>query len=149
MRIRDLTQPDVTTVHCEHPELSLTAELMLESTLVSAHDLWMAEVHATLLPVTRPEATFWERWTSIRYLAERLPARIRLERALFEQLLPFIDDDTIGRLRRQSEALSVLYRACECVATEPGMAREFAARTTELLEALRLWCAEFEQATRN
>jgi hypothetical protein len=131
------------------PEPSLTAELMLESTLATAHDRWIAEVHEVLLPVTSPEATFWERWASIRYLSERLPARLRLERELCQQLRPFIQDEALQRLLVQSERLNLLHRDCERLSTQRGKAREFAARNRELLEALRIWCAEFERATAN
>jgi hypothetical protein len=131
------------------PEPSIATELMLESTLAIAHDRWIAEVHEVLLPVTLPEATFWERWASIRYLAERLPTRLRLEGALCEQLRPFLEDDVVQRLLVQSERLNALYRESQRLSTERGMAREYATRTRELLEALRIWCAEFERATRN
>ena len=53
------------------PEPSVVTELILESTLATVHDRWMAEVHRVLLPVTLPEVTFWERWDAVNYLAER------------------------------------------------------------------------------
>jgi hypothetical protein len=68
------------------PEPPVVTELILESTLAAGHDRWMADVHRVLLPVTLPEATFWERWDAVNYLAERLPARLRLERALSSEL---------------------------------------------------------------
>jgi hypothetical protein len=129
------------------PETSVATEMMLEATLAAAHDRWMAEVHRVLLPVTSLEATFWERWDAVRYLAERLPARLRLERELSRQLGLFISVDAADRLRVQGERLSWLRSECNRLARGPGMARELAGRTKELLEAVRLWCAEFELAT--
>jgi hypothetical protein len=122
-------------------------ELMLEATLAAAHDKWMAEAHRVLLPVTFAGATFWERWEAVRYLAERLPARIRLERELSSQLRPFLSDDHARRLRLQGERLSQLQLECNRLAQESGVARLLACRARELLEAVRLWCAEFELAT--
>jgi len=125
----------------------VAAELMLEATLAAAHDKWMAEAHRILLPVTFTGATFWDRWDAVRYLAERLPARIRLERELSSQLRLFLSDDHARRLRIQGERLCQLQLECNHLARESGVARPLASRTKELLEAVRLWCAEFELAT--
>lgn len=129
------------------PEPSAATELILESTLATAHDRWMAEVHRVLLPVTLPEAIFWERSDAVSYLAERFPARLRLERALSNELQAFISTDDADRLDLQGERLMWLQRECDRLGREPRMAKEFASRMKELLEAVRLWCAEFELAT--
>jgi hypothetical protein len=131
------------------PEPSVTTELMLESTLATVHDRWIAEVHEVLIPVTLPEATFWQRWASIRYLTDRLPDRLNLETVLYEQLRPFLEDQQIQRLLALNERLYALYGECTRLSTERGKAREYASRTRELLEALRIWCAEFERTTRH
>jgi hypothetical protein len=125
----------------------ITAELMLESTLAATHDKWMAEAHRVLIPITFSGATFWNRWDAVRYLADRLPVRIRLERELSVQLRLFMEADHARRLRLQGERLCRLQGECNRLAQESGMARELASRTKELLEAVRLWCAEFELAT--
>ena len=125
----------------------IAAELMLESTLAASHDRWMAEAHSTLLPVTDTCATFWQRWEAVRYLAERLPERIRLERELSRQLRLSMTDDHARRLRVQGERLWQLQRECSRLGQEAGTARQLASRTKELLAAIRLWCAEFELAT--
>jgi hypothetical protein len=70
----------------------------------------MAEVHRVLLPVNLPEATFWEIWDAVNYLAERLPARLRLERALSSELQAFISTDDAERLHLQGERLIWLHR---------------------------------------
>jgi hypothetical protein len=129
------------------PEPSVVTELILESTLATAHDRWMAEVHRVLLPVTLPEATFWERWDAVSYLAERFPARLRLERALSSELQAFISTEDAERLDLQGERLMWLHRECDRLGREPRMARQLASRIKELLDAVRLWCAEFELAT--
>jgi hypothetical protein len=126
---------------------TVAAALMLEATLAATHDKWMAEAHRTLLPVTFAGATFWERWEAVRYFAERLPARIRLERELSAELRLFLSDDHARRLRLQGERLCQLQLECSRLAQESGVARLLACRTKELLEAVRLWCAEFELAT--
>jgi hypothetical protein len=128
------------------PERSAEPELMLESPIAAAHDKWMAEVHQVLLPVTFPEATFWERWDAVRYLAERLPQRLQLELALSTELRPLLCPEDIERLQQQGERLIGLQRDCGRLGREPMMARQLAGRTKELLEAVRLWCAEFELA---
>src|SRR5512144_3090345 len=116
-------------------EPSITTELMLESTLAAAHDKWMAEAYRILLPVTFAGATFWERWHAVRYLAERLPERIRLERRLSGQLRLVLGDDHARRLRLQGERLTQLQQGCNRLAHESGMARQLASGTKELLEA--------------
>jgi hypothetical protein len=131
------------------PEFGSDTELMLESTLATAHDRWMAEVHQVLLPVARPDATFWERWDAIRFLAERFPDRLGLERALGTALRPWISSEDAARLECQGARLVELHRECNRLAQERGMARDLAKRTGELLEAVRLWCAEFELAARH
>jgi hypothetical protein len=128
---------------------SIAAELMLESTLASAHDKWMAEAHGVLLPVTFSGATFWDRWGAVQYLADRLPERVKLERLLSCQLRLLMSDDHARRLRVQGERLADLQAQCMRLAQESGKARELANRAKELLEAIRLWCAEFELASAN
>jgi hypothetical protein len=128
------------------PEPSVGEDLMLESTLAAAHDRWMAEVYGALLPVTVPEATFWERWDVLRYLAERFPDQFRLERELIRQLDSFISIDLSDRLRVQGDLVTRLHRDCSRLGREPEMARELARTAHDLLEAVRLWCAEFELA---
>lgn len=128
------------------PEPSVGEELMLESALAAAHDRWMAEIYGVLLPVTLPEATFWERWDVLHYLAERFPDQFRLERELSRQLDPFISVELSDRLRLQGELVDRLHRDCSRLGREPCMARQLARSAHELLEAVRLWCAEFEIA---
>ena len=124
-------------------------ELMLESSLAATHDHWMAEVHQVLLPITRPEATFWERWDAVRFLAERFPDRLRLEQALAAKLHLLVSSDAATRLELQGERLCELYRQCTRLTQERGVARDLARRADNLLEAVRLWCAEFELAARD
>jgi hypothetical protein len=128
------------------PEPSVGEELMLEATLAAAHDRWMAEVYGVLLPITYSDATFWERWNVLRYLAERFPDQFRLERELSRQLDPLISIELSDRLRVQGDLVTRLHRDCSRLGHEPGTARELARRAQELLEAVRLWCAEFELA---
>jgi hypothetical protein len=134
-----------TTVMAPQPNTKAADTLRTRFTVV--HDNWMADADRFVLLVTNVDATFWERWDAVSYLAERFPARVRLERALSSELQAFLSTDDAERLDLQSERLMWLHRECDRLGREPRMAREFASRMKELLEAVRLWCAEFELAT--
>lgn len=118
----------------------------LDPVLTLAHDAWMAEGDRLLGPVTDPNATFWERWTAVRYTEDLFRPRLELEQELVSQLHAFFTPELNARLTMQLERLERLYRDLYDLAHRQNTAREMAHTARELLEALRLWYAEIEFA---
>jgi len=99
-----------------------------------------------LLPVTLPEATFWERWAAVRYVEDQLLDRLQLERRLLDELRAFLTAEIKERLGMQADRLSRLLADFRRLGRERARARDLAHTTRELLDAVRLWYAEIEFA---
>jgi len=110
------------------------------------HDAWMADADQILEPMTRWEATFWDRWAAVNYLREQFPERLRLEQELLTELHAFLTPELNERLRMQIERLVRLHHDLEQMGQRRVPASEMARAVRELLEALRLWYAEIELA---
>lgn len=112
--------------------------------LARVHDRWMAEADVALDPITDPQATFFQRWTAVRYLWDQFAERFQLEQDLVEQLHPFIPAEIRARLTMQIDRVNRLQQEMDRLAHQRGVARELARTARALLEALRLWYAEIE-----
>jgi hypothetical protein len=128
------------------PQRETAVELTLGPILASAHDLWMAEADIALGPVTDPLATFFQRWTAVRYLWDQFAARFSLEQELLKELHSFVMPGLRERLGMQENRLARLQHDLDRLAHQRGTAREVARKSRDLLEALRLWYAEIEFA---
>jgi len=111
-----------------------------------AHDSWMADADRFLLPVADANATFWERWAAVRYVEDQLLDRFQLERRLLDELRAFLAPEMKERLGMQVDRLRHLLADFRRLGRERTRARELAHTTRELLDGLRLWCAEIELA---
>ena len=119
---------------------------LLFRTLLPIHDTWMADADQTLEPMTRRDATFWERWAAVNYLREQFPERLRVEQDLVTELHAFLTAEFNERLRLQVERLARLHQDVRQLSQRRVPAAEMAAAVSSLLEALRLWYAEVELA---
>ena len=128
------------------PEMTLPIEPRLSMVLTPIHDDWMADADGFLVPITDPNATFWERWAAVRYAGDLFQERFKLEEAFLKELHPFLTPELNERLWMQVDRLGRLHRDLIYLAHERGSARELAHKARELLEALRLWYAEIELA---
>ena len=128
------------------PRLESSVEPTLAPILARVHDRWMAEADIALGPVTDPQATFFQRWTAVRYLWDQFAQRTMLERGLLQQLHPFIPVEVRERLAMQIDRVDRLQEVMDRLAHQRGVARELAHTAEALLEALRLWYAEIEFA---
>lgn len=134
------------------PETLLTPDRMvlvgdtLNPVLCRAHDAWMAEGDRLLGPVTDPNATFWQRWSAVRYMKDLFQPRLQLEKRLVDELHAFLTPELNVRLAMQADRLERLYRDLDLLADRRCIARQMGRTAQELLEALRLWYAEIEFA---
>jgi hypothetical protein len=133
-----------TTVMAPQPNAKVADTLRTRFTVV--HDNWMADADRFLLPVADANATFWERWSAVRYVEDQLLDRFQLERRLLDELRAFLTPEIKERLGMQADRLSRLLAGFRRLGRERARARELARTTLELLDAVRLWYAEIEFA---
>ena len=118
----------------------------LAPVLRAAHRAWLRETNRFLLPVIVWEAPFWDRWTAIRYLADPFLGQYRRERALVEELRPFLPPEAGERLAQDGERISRLQTELDRVGRMRGTAHSVSVLSRELLQSLRTWCDDIEEA---
>jgi len=124
------------------------AEQTLDVVLGPSHDAWMAEAHQLLVPAARPTAPFCNRWTVIRYLSDRFPRRLRIERALVSGLRLFVTGAEVDALEAEGDRLTGLHLELDRIGRRSDTAAEFATTMAELLSALEIWCLDVERVGR-
>lgn len=130
-----------------HLEVTDTREdQSLATVLRAAHDIWIRETALFLSPATKEEAPFWERWTAVRYLADQFQRPFQRERALVEEMRPFLPADIADRLVGEGERIAQLGQALDKVGRRRGTARTVAVASREFLQMLRQWCSDIELA---
>ena len=122
-------------------------EERLDAVLRPLHNTWVEATRRFLDPALESDADFWTRWAAIRYLSDEFRDRYRRERALVDQLRPFVSLDVAERLAREGDRLFRLRLELDRLGRRRGTAVEVAAVTSDLLEQLGVWCAEIELAT--
>lgn len=122
------------------------ADGTLAPVLRQAHRAWVDEARRCLLPTTSTTASFWDRWTAVRYLADRFLGQYRRERALVEELRPFLPPDTLDRLSEEAERVAQVRLELDALGRRRGTAVKVAAASRSLLQLLRRWCSEIERA---
>jgi hypothetical protein len=118
----------------------------LDHVLRPIHAIWIDDARGALEPALEPDADFWARWTAARYLAEDFRDRYRRERALVEELLPFLRANVVDRLLREDDRVYRLRIELDRICRRRGTTAEIARSTVELVKQLRAWCAEIERA---
>jgi hypothetical protein len=122
------------------------AEESLGAVLSRAHKVWIKETRRFLLPATLASAPFWDRWTAVRYLADQFLGQYRRERALVDELRPFLAPRVMERLCRDGERIGELRLELDALGRRRGTALKVAAASQGLLEVLQRWCTEIESA---
>jgi hypothetical protein len=115
-------------------------------TLRAAHEIWLRETNRFLLPVSLREASFWSRWTAIRFLADQFATQFSRERALLAELHPYLQHDAAERLSRDAECITRLLNELDRVGRHRGTARIVLGMSQSLLHLLRSWSADIEAA---
>jgi hypothetical protein len=126
----------------------LRAEESLDAVLRSIHNAWIQDARRFLEPAQQPGADFWARWAAVRYLADDFREHCRLERALVDELRPFVAEEEAARLVHESDRVLRLRLELDRIGRRRGSEAEVAAGTRDLLEELGVWCAEMELAGR-
>src|SRR5580765_2455937 len=105
----------------------------LDALLSPTHDAWVEEARRLLLPATVPDATFWDRWSMVRYLNEGFLERFQVERALVRELQPFITVREMNTLEAGGERVARLHLALDRISRRRPATAEFAGKTAEFL----------------
>lgn len=121
-------------------------EQPLDTVLRPIHETWVRQARRFLDPTLEPGADFWTRWGAIRYLSDDFREWYGLERALVDELRPFVPPKTAERLVKEGDRLASRRLGLDRIGRRRGTADEMAAGTRELLEQLGLWLAEIELA---
>jgi hypothetical protein len=119
---------------------------ILAPVLRAAHRIWIRETNRFLLPIMVREAPFWERWTAVRYLADQFMGQYHRERALIDEVRPFLPPDAAERLTQDGERVGRLQSELDRVGRRRGTAHTVSVLSRELLHLLRSWCADIEEA---
>jgi hypothetical protein len=118
----------------------------LAPVLRAAHEAWICETSGFLSPILVQDAPFWNRWTAVRYLADQFQVQYGRERALVDELRPFLPPVLSDRLTQDGERIAHLQRKLDRVGRRRGTAHTVSVVSRELLRSLRSWCAEIEAA---
>lgn len=121
----------------------------VESVLHPIHDAWLASTRRFLGPTLEPHTDQWTRWGAVRYLADDFQDQYRWERALLDELRPFVFPATATQLTRQADQIARLHLELDRIGRRRGTDQEFAASARYLMEQQALWCAELELAGRS
>lgn len=121
-------------------------EQPLDTVLRPIHEAWAHEARCFLDPSLEPGADFWTRWGAIRYLSDHFGAQYRLERALIDELRPFVPPNVAERLMQEGDLLARRRLELDRIGRRRGTAEEVAVGTRGLLEQLGLWLAAIELA---
>jgi hypothetical protein len=120
----------------------------LDAALRRVHAAWTDEARRFLEPALAPGTDFYTRWAAVRYLDDDFREHYRRERALVDELRPFLQPEEWDRLVRSGERLLRSRLELDRIGRRRGTATEFAAGGRDLLEQLAVWCAEIEVAAR-
>lgn len=134
----------MTTVH--DGSARLHDDDVLAPVLQAAHETWIRKTNRFLLPVSRGEAPFWDRWTAVRYLSDQFMGQFRREQALLDTLRPFLHHDIAERLTRDGERILRLQGELDRVGRRRATAHTVSHVSGELLRLLPSWCADIEEA---
>jgi hypothetical protein len=114
--------------------------------LQAAHEMWIDEAETYLTPIIVPEASFWDRLTAVRYIADQFARQYRRESALLQELRPLLDHTIAEHLISQGRRVAQLWRELDRVGRRRGTSRTVAVTARALVEALQNWCRQIEAA---
>ena len=129
------------------PALHAPPAEALSAILSPIHDCWVERVARFLAPAMMTRASFWERWSAVRYLADKFERRFRAQCALVDSLEPLLEASALGRLAATGKALQSTRAELIALGRRRGTAGPVAVRARRFLDQLECWCAGFELAT--
>jgi hypothetical protein len=105
-------------------------EQPIDAVLGPIHSDWLAETRGAL----GPASDFWARWVAVRYICDDFQTRYQRERALVDELRPFLLPDAAERLQAEGDRVFQLRLQLDRIGRRRGTAIEFAAGAHDLLE---------------
>jgi hypothetical protein len=120
--------------------------LTLASVLGPIHDYWISQTRRTVEPALSRDASFWDRWTAVRYLDDPFDDHYHHEVALVGSLVPLLPPAVAGRLTTLTETLDQSRAQLDRVGRRRGVARAVSVVAREFLDLFQLWCTEVEAA---
>jgi hypothetical protein len=129
------------------PDVERIDTRSVTTTLALVHDQWMERIARLLAPATSPRATFWERWSAVRFLSDQFESRFRLETQLAESLGERLPPSVRVRLRGARVALERAGGDLVAAGRRRGTAAQVALLSRRFLDQARRWCATLELAT--
>jgi hypothetical protein len=127
-----------------HVSAALQGEETLAPTLRAAHEVWIREASSYLVPISAPDAGFWERWTAVRYLADQFLAQFHRERALIDELRLLLPPEVVDHLDREAQRIAERREQLDRIGRRRGTGHTVGMAARALLHALRIWCVELE-----
>ena len=118
----------------------------LQRLLRAAHRLWIQETEEYLQPLTLSGASFWDRLTALRYMADQFERQYRRERALLGHLREFLPPSVAEPLTRNAEGIGQIQRELDRVGRRRGTSISVSVIARSLLDAQRAWCTDLESA---
>jgi hypothetical protein len=120
--------------------------LSLASVLRPIHDYWISRTRRTVEPVLSRDASFWDRWTAVRYLDDPFNEHYHHEVALVGSVVLLLPAAVAGRLTILTETLDQTRAQLDRVGRRRGVARAVSVVAREFLDLFQLWCTEVEAA---
>jgi len=117
----------------------------LGEALAPLHEQWLVAVHRAVAPALLGTATIWDRWTAVRYLGDRFPARLERERKLVRQV-PRLDRDAFERIEAGYDTLERVRARIDAAGRRRHTGGLVMLLLANLLEHLTSWCVAIEQA---
>ncbi len=118
----------------------------IASVLSPIHAYWLGRTRTTVEPMLSREASFWDRWTGVRYLADPFAEHYQREVELVGSLLPLLPPEAACRLTTLTETLDHARVQLDRVGRRRGVARAVSVIAREFLDLFQLWCTEVEAA---
>jgi hypothetical protein len=130
---------------CKAGRTAVPVIASLAEALGPIHERWIDEARRCLPPASRGRAGVWDYWGAVRYLDDGFLAQYHRERALVEEMQPYLRSEETERLRLGAFEINLLRRQTGRWGRR-GATGPVAAAALRLLERLQLWCAEVELA---
>src|SRR6266511_1364320 len=108
----------------------------LAEALGPIHERWIDEARRCLSPASRGRAGLWDYREVVRYLDDRFLEQYQRERALVEEMQPYLPSDEVERLRLGAFEISTLRREAGEWGRRRGATLQVAAAARRLLERL-------------
>lgn len=130
------------------PVVHSARERTVAGTLREIHQIWLAETREWIAPAMALEADFWDSWSAVRYLTDRVERLYRRQRAFLKAVVSQFDPPDALALRQHTRELVSAVRRLNSLGRRQGTAPAVAAACADLLELLEAWFGQIQRHTR-